>query len=596
MRASRRHLHRLAVLVGLLGALSLPAAAGPVDTHNLIRNGDFEEPGELPAWTPQAGTQATYSTTSNALTGRRALKIAVPTPGNGVITSAPCRVSSGSDYLLTFWYRAEGMSTKGRAYEGCSADMYILWEDGTGKQVGRDLCSLLYGPVPDYRAATYTMGAPAGAAQARLQMCASVGREYKGPPTAVFVDQVRLMKIARTTPAAHPQRWEYLNRKRGSGLQIVPDKDAVKSEAVLAAVGRADKNAGLTWGQYTPEQPIGDYLAIFRLKVKDNTKAEPAATLDVYALGSLSGTIVPQKVIRASDFKQASVYQEFAIRFIRPEEGVLEFRVFFQGVTDLWFDKTMVVQLASFPTDKEQAAIWFGEEAYTADQAAPAHERKTILVLKGLGHQVYLPDQANWKPSGAVVKDAYVAKLQTGFVLDQPFPKSLAALKDVKVIVLADVPAAALNGFLGRSTLRQFVEQGGGLLVFGGPFSLGKGEIAGSAFEPALPITTMGTWDLVKAKSPIVKVARDSPITSGLVWKDKPVLLYYQKTAAKPEAEVLLECDGFPMLATWRYGKGRVAVFAGTYLGEPAHNEVLFYQWPGYVELLTRLVEWLSGP
>jgi len=38
-----------------------------------------------------------------------------------------------------------------------------------------------------------------------------------------------------------------------------------------------------------------------------------------------------------------------------------------------------------------------------------------------------------------------VAKLQTGFVLDQPFPKSLSGLKDVKMIVPADVPASALG-------------------------------------------------------------------------------------------------------------------------------------------------------
>jgi len=590
VRASHVHLRSVVVLVGVVTVLCVAASwAGPVDTHSLIRNGDFEQGDGLAGWTPQAGTQASYSITSNALTGRQALKIAVPTPGKGAITSAPCRVVAGSDYL----HRAEGMSTRGNRYEGCAAGMNILWQDAAGKEVGRDLCSMPYGPVPDYRAATYRACAPAGAVQVRLQMYVTVAKQYKGPPTAVFLDTVRFMKLASVAPVPQARRWVYLNRKRGSGLQIVPDKDALNGKAVLAAVGKASKNAGLTWGQYTSEQPVGDYLAVFRLKVKDNTSDKPAAALSVSAYGNLSH-LAPQKLIRASDFKAPGVYQEFAVRFIRPEEGVLEFSVSFGGATDLWFDKTTVVQLASFPTDREQAAIWLGEGAYAAAPALPAGQRRTILVLKGLGNQVYLPDQANWKPPGAVVKEAYVARRQTGFVLDEPFPKSLAALKDVKVIVLADVPASALNGLMGRRTLRQFVESGGSLCVFGGPLAYGKGELIGSALEDVLPVTITGPWDLVRATVPTINVSRrSSTLTRGLSWNKRPLIYYYHKVAARPQASILLECEGNPLLVTGYVGKGKVALFMGTYLGEPRRGETFFYRWADYPVLLGRTLQWL---
>ena len=583
----------LSLLVLLTMARSTPGAAGPVDTHNLIRNGDFEARGRFPGWTPQARTQAIYAPTLDALTGRRALRIAVPTPGDGVVTSDPFPVSAGSDYLLTFWYRAEGMSTKGSTFDGCSAGMNVLWDDASGKQVGAHLCALPYGAVPDYRVATRRLTAAAGAARARVQMYASVRKAYKGPPTVVFIDQVRLTKIAEARVHADAQRWEYLHRRSGSGLQIVPDKDAVKGEAVLAAVGKANKNAGLTWGQYTSDQPIGDYLAIFRLKVKDNTKAEPAAGLHVSAFGALSSAIAQHQVIRATDFKQAGVYQEFAVRFIRPEDGILEFTVSFLGATDLWFDKTTVVQLASFTTDKEQAAIWLGEGAYAVGTSAPARQRKTILVLRGLGHQVYLPASAKWKPAQAVVKSAYVARRQTGFVLDAPFPKSLKGLKDVKVIVLADVPASALNGLMGRRTLRRFVEAGGGLCMFGGPLAYGKGALAGSALEDLLPVTTTGPWDLVKASSPAITLGVSSALTRNLAWDRKPVVHYYHKVVARAGKRVLLACEGNPLLVTGRPGDGKVALFMATCLGEPGKDETFLFRWSDYPALIGRTMRWL---
>ncbi|MCG2659072.1 MAG: hypothetical protein L6437_02350, partial [Kiritimatiellae bacterium] len=106
--------------------------------------------------------------------------------------------------------------------------------------------------------------------------------------------------------------------------------------------------------------PVGEYLATFRLKVKDNTRNEPVANIDVNAMGNLNGQLA-NKTILATDFKQAGAYQDFSLRFVRPEPGALEFRVFYKGATDLWFDKTTVTQLKAFTTDQEQSAIWLGQ-------------------------------------------------------------------------------------------------------------------------------------------------------------------------------------------------------------------------------------------
>jgi hypothetical protein len=252
------------------------------------------------------------------------------------------------------------MSTKGNAADGAASDFYLIWQDATGKQIGRGPCYLPYGAVADYRPATFTAQAPSAAREVRVVGIFRVTPRYKGPETVIYVDDVRLMKLSRFSIPAGAKKWEYLYRKQGSGLKIVKDKDAAEGKAVLAALGRAKKYVGLTWGEYTKEQPVGEYLATFRLKVKGNTRNKPVAEISVNLFGNLN-IIIAKKTLLAGDFRQAGVYEDFSLRFVRPSGGKLSFVVAYIGTTDLWFDKTTVTQLDTFTTDKEQTAIWLGQ-------------------------------------------------------------------------------------------------------------------------------------------------------------------------------------------------------------------------------------------
>jgi uncharacterized membrane protein len=579
--------------------LSLPGstARAAVDPMNLVRNGDFEEPGmPPPGWKIEVPSGGSFDLAPRALTGSRALRISMPVAGNATATSDPCTVAAGEDYLLTFWYRADGMSAKGSSFDGCTANCYILWQDATGKDLGNTLCCLPYGPVPDYGVCTFTATAPDGAARASIRFPFGVGQEYKGPATALFLDEVRLMKLSKPAVPSNAEKWEYAPRYLYLGMKLVEDRDASKGTALVAELGQAGMYATLAGGQYGGDQPVGDYLVIFRLKVKETTNRQPVVSLRVTDLGNLNFSIA-DKVLYANDFKSPGAYQDFAMRFVRPEDGMVDFSVtYLAAATDVFYDKTTVVQLSSLASDQERAAIWLGESDASPAPAAAAPRAPagdTVLVLAGFGNQTCFPAHALSGLTNLTFKYTYPARIQTGYVLDQPFPRKLEELNGVGAIVVADVPASTLSGLMGRRTLRQFVEQGGGLLVFGGPFALGKGDIAGSAFEAALPVATTGPWDLVKARSRAVKLAKASPITEGLRWDARPVLPYYQKTVAKPGSEVLLEADGFPVLITGRYGKGRVAVFAGTDMGAPGKDEVLFYKWPDYGTLLGRVMQWL---
>ncbi|MHB9025555.1 MAG: carbohydrate binding domain-containing protein [Armatimonadota bacterium] len=352
------------VPLALLGLLCLlPARGGtPVDPRNLMRNGDFEEAGTpIPGWTPTVAAGVSYETTPTAITGKQALKVTLPTPGRASILSDPCTVTAGEEYLLTFWYRADGMSTKGGAWDGCASTLHLVWLDAAGKTLKQSLFAQPYGPVAEYSMATFKAAAPPTAVQVRCRIDAFTTKEYTGPPTILYYDQIRLAKLARVVMPAAPQQWSYLHHRYYAGMQQVADPDASQGQAVLAEVGKARKYAGLTWGQYTGDQPVGDYLVTFRLKVKDNTKTAPVASLNINVLGALGSRVMEDITLLPTDFRQPGVYQDFTIRFIRPEVGVLSFVVTFLEGADLWFDKSTVVQLATFTTDKEQAAIWLGE-------------------------------------------------------------------------------------------------------------------------------------------------------------------------------------------------------------------------------------------
>lgn len=219
---------------------------------------------------------------------------------------------------------------------------------------------------------------------------------------------------------------------------------------------------------------------------------------------------------------------------------------------------------------------------------APADD--SIMVLKGFGCQSYLPDGLFTPWSALKIDDAFLARTLTGYALHRPFPKQLKAMKDVRLVILGDVPGSALNGMMGRRTLRQYVERGGGLLVFGGPLAYGKGDLVGSMLEDVLPVITTGLWDMTRAVDPLVKPGNPSPLTDGLDWNAAPRVAYYQKVIARPGAVVLLTCDGDPLLVTGHFGAGRIACFTGANLGDET-----FYRSTAYRPLLGRILVWLMG-
>lgn len=178
------------------------------------------------------------------------------------------------------------------------------------------------------------------------------------------------------------------------------------------------------------------------------------------------------------------------------------------------------------------------------------------------------------------------------------YPETFADLCNYDAVVLLNVSASCLS-LPERIRLRDFVKAGGGLLVLGGNFTLGQGQLKGTFLEDMLPVTlaTAEAKDVRQAAKPLqLSKPANSPahLLSGVVWKEPAYLYWRHIVKPKPEAGVELLAGGEPVLFSGVFGKGRVVVFTGTVLGELAAKEQPFWQSDGWIRVMQNTITWLA--
>lgn len=189
------------------------------------------------------------------------------------------------------------------------------------------------------------------------------------------------------------------------------------------------------------------------------------------------------------------------------------------------------------------------------------------------------------------------------------FPLTLEELAPYDVVILSDIGA---NSLLlppqvfeeGRKApnrlklLREWVSQGGGLMMAGGYLSFqgfqAKANFHDTAVEEVLPVTILPYDDRVETPEGVEGVVVDAAhyITEPLdaTW---PSILGYQKLTARDDASVLAEVEGRPLLVVREVGAGRTLAYASDISPHWAPAE--FMAWPGYAQLFGRSVTWLAG-
>lgn len=194
------------------------------------------------------------------------------------------------------------------------------------------------------------------------------------------------------------------------------------------------------------------------------------------------------------------------------------------------------------------------------------------------------------------------------------FPQTMEALSAYDAVVLSDLGANTLllhpdTWVHSKPTpnrlrlLRDYVGNGGGLLMFGGYYSF-QGINGGARYhktpvEDVLPVTCLPVDDRVEVPegyAPVVVGPQNHPILKGL-GKDWPILLGFNEVTVKDGAEVLATVSSdyrsLPLLVTGKYGKGRTVAWTsdvGPHWLPPG-----FIAWNGYKTLFEQMLGWATA-
>jgi uncharacterized membrane protein len=189
------------------------------------------------------------------------------------------------------------------------------------------------------------------------------------------------------------------------------------------------------------------------------------------------------------------------------------------------------------------------------------------------------------------------------------FPFELGELQRFGAVILSDIGANTLllppQTFLeGKrmpnrlNLIKDYVLQGGGLVMAGGYLSFqgiyGAARYRRTPVEESLPVSIQPFDDRVERPEGVVPTvtSQDHFITRGL-GESWPFLLGFNEVTPKPEGEVLANVDEHPLLVVGRHGQGRAVAWTSDIGPHWCPKE--FVEWPGYEELWTRLVRWVTG-
>lgn len=216
-----------------------------------------------------------------------------------------------------------------------------------------------------------------------------------------------------------------------------------------------------------------------------------------------------------------------------------------------------------------------------------------ILALNGFMHECFRLDDAV-QSLGQVpgeTKEGFFSVTPWGYRITY-FPRNLREMYEFDAVMLLDIDPVCI-GPGAASLLKQYVEDGGGLMVFGGLYSFGASRIAETPLAELLPLhAEVAPFGLRQGdKVPLKRSSRPSSLL-GLHWPEGLCSPWYHELSAVEDAEVLVRVAESPWLAARAVGKGRVVACGGTILGESSKHLTAFSassQWP---DIFAHLLLW----
>ncbi|MFM1548302.1 MAG: hypothetical protein ACKJSG_02805 [Lentisphaeria bacterium] len=366
--------------------------------------------------------------------------------------------------------------------------------------------------------------------------------------------------------------------------RLVKDAEARTGWALLADPA-ATPGEGYMWYEYTYMQGPGRLRGNFRLKVADNTNPAVVAMIRGLIGNSELKTFEDryEKVsLKGTDFAKPNTYQEFSIEFLKGEQGFGDWGLETTGATKVWFDGITVEQLSRFSTRQLLPLI---EQPIRPDGLKLATDKLRVHETYGLFMQHWGVDKAVGTLGGERTQSHLNVHPQSTRL--DGFPKTWEALYRHRVIVLNNVPAKAVT-IVGTTMLRQYVRDGGTVVIMGDTHGISHGGWARSVLGALLPVTPGAP---VRAGEPIHLTPRQGERTE-FDWSQKPYTLYSHHAEVRPGARVLLAAGAVPLIVERRVGQGRIIVLLMSVLGEVDAEMpgTPFWQWGDWPELIAKLL------
>jgi hypothetical protein len=359
--------------------------------------------------------------------------------------------------------------------------------------------------------------------------------------------------------------------------QAALDTDANNGRAQVRESGVRSVYWGRTWlGSFLP----GKYRISVRVKFSDEQQPARRQSMSatVYVIADKTTTTTtsfdsdPDKAPAERRLILDGKYHDYVVQEIELKQTCMLHVIGGANAPDpvgnrFFSDHIIVAQLARYRDT--QLAEWFPEQKPAGLRAPQGRRPQKVLQVRGLHWAYYGLDAV---APGAEGKYALPTKYEDLYAYD------------ALVLTNFDLLGA---GYPTRRMLRSFIEDGGRLVILGGPMSLGQGGLAGTCLEEALPFTLTEGNDAEVAPCTPPLLLGAGP---GRSFADKPALFWRHEVTLRPGAYPLAYAGATPIAARQGLGRGLVTVFAGTVLGTPPAGTTPFWKTTSWGTLLQQLV------
>ena len=216
------------------------------------------------------------------------------------------------------------------------------------------------------------------------------------------------------------------------------------------------------------------------------------------------------------------------------------------------------------------------------------------------------PAKAPWQwqktpvPLGLVANGIWWESFHVDAALDKAGTRQATDFKNLaqySVIVLANAQVFRLPKGAPEE-IREFVSQGGGLVVLGGLCAYYNGAYNDTPLEEILPVSLKESYiDFYITAENGAKLTRaesaDWPLR--LDFAAGPTAWYFQTLPPKAGAKVQVKVGNQPAFVSGTYGKGRVVACALAVNGDPPAGVIPFWEWKDWPAMLGQAIEWAGG-